>query len=433
LPPGRADFEFVRDTGLLQKLSKEGRLVEAETLAEGSAQVDDGEPSYILSHPRLDFVSYPYEWSFPALRDAALLQLDIHLAALDAGITLSDASAYNILFDGPKPVFIDYLSFRRYRDGEFWDGHRQFCEQFLNPLLLTAFTGIPFQSWYRGSLEGIPANHLARILPLRRRLSWRVLSHVLLQAAFQKPKALEDAAKVSRMNLPLAGFKGMLSSLRAWVASLEPSRRRPAVWTDYAADNTYAAADAETKRAFVRQFSSRVRPRILVDVGCNTGDYSKAALEAGAGYAIGWESDHGALDAAYLRARSEALRFLPIHVDAVNPSPAQGWAGRERRPLTERTAADAVLALALVHHMSIARNVPLPDVVDWIIDLAPAGVIEFVPKNDPMVRRLLRLREDIFADYAEDTFLERVRQRGEVVDSVRLPGSGRLLLWFQRR
>ena len=432
LPRGTADYEFVRDTGLLRSLSERGLLVAAEEVGTDALAGLPVAPNYVLEHPRLAVPTYPYEWSFPALKDAALLQLDIHLEALRAGVTLVDASAYNIMFDGPTPVFIDYLSFRRYHEGEFWAGHRQFCEQFLNPLLLTALNGVPFQDWYRGALEGIQSHHLARVLPMRRKWSWNVFTHVVLQSSMQKPSTTETAAKVSKMKLPLTGFQNMLASLRSWVAQLEPSSNRPTVWTGYASDNSYTTPEADQKRRFIERFAAQVRPALLLDLGCNTGDYSRAALASGAQSAIGWESDHGALDAAYARARAEGLRFLPLYADTVNPSPAQGWNGQERASLCDRINADAVFALAFVHHLAIARNVPLGAVVQWVMERAPNGIMEFVPKSDPMVKQLLRLREDIFDDYTEEHFLQAIQAHGRIVESEHLPVSRRLLVWYQR-
>lgn len=422
----------MRDTGLLQRLAARGLVIGAEPVDPGILNGASALPSYVLEHPRIAVPSYPYEWSFPALKDAALLQLDVQLEALAAGVNLIDASAYNIMFDGPRPVFIDYLSFRRYNDGEFWAGHRQFCEQFLNPLLLTAYTGVPYQDWYRGALEGIKSQHLARVLPLRRKMSWNVFTHVVLQSSMQKPSTTETAASVSKMKLPLTGLRNMLASMRSWVDGLAPSADRPSVWTDYAGDNSYSTPEADVKRRFIEKFAASVRPSLLLDLGCNTGDYSKAALAAGASSAIGWEADHGALDGAYLRAKAEGLRFLPLYADTVNPSPAQGWNGRERSTLTDRVRADAVFALAFIHHVAIARNVPLVAVIDWVMDRAPNGIIEFVPKSDPMVKQLLRLRADIFDGYTEEAFLGRIQARGTLVESTRLETSGRVLAWYRR-
>lgn len=433
LPPGVADYEFVRDSGLARRLTERGWLIDATEVPVDVLSVDGPSPAYVLEHPRLAIQSYPYEWSFPALKDAALLQLDIHLEALKAGVTLSDASAYNVMFDGPKPVFIDYLSFRRYRDGEFWAGHRQFCEQYLNPLLLTAYAGVPFQPWYRGAMEGIPPALLANVLPARRKWSWRVMTHVVLQASMEKPNANDQAGAASKMKLPLVSLQNMLASLRSWVAELEPSPSRPSIWSGYATDNSYTAPETVLKRSFIERFAAEERPNVLLDIGCNTGDYSVAALRAGAGAAVGWESDAGALDAAYLRAKRDGIDFLPLWGDAVNPSPAQGWDASERTSLPARMEVDALLALALIHHMAIARNVPLDAVLHWLVDRARIGIIEFVPKSDPMVRQLLKLRADIFDDYAEEHFLEVLRSRGEIVDTCRLPNSGRLLAWYRRR
>jgi ribosomal protein L11 methylase PrmA len=432
LPPGLEDYEFVRDTGLLKELQDRGDLIGADAIDRGILAEEAPDACYVLAHPRLTVVSFPYEWSFPALRDAAVLQLNVHLAALERGVTLSDASAYNIQFEGPRPVFIDYLSFGRYREGEFWNGHRQFCEQFLNPLLLTSLTGVPFQAWYRGNLNGISPVDLARLLPMSRRVSWRVFMHVTMQGRLQTPKVADEAARVSRMKLPLDGYKRMLTSLRDWISGLTPSKHRTTQWQGYATDNSYSEGDAQRKKAFVAEFVTAVQPQLLLDIGCNTGEYSEVAVRAGARSVVGLEADHGALDAAYERARARNLPVLPLFSDALNPTPAQGWAGRERPGLMERLHADAVMALAFIHHIAIANNVPLREVVDWIMDFGQAGVIEFVPKSDPMVKRLLQLRRDIFEDYTEDAFLAHVKRRAEVVATLRLEQSDRLLVWYRR-
>ena len=434
MPRARDDYEFVRSTGLLQQLSERQLVIPAAEVPGERIQVRArAGASYVLQHPAIPFISYPYEWSFPALKAAALLTLDVHLDALARGVTLSDASAYNIQFMGPRPVFIDYLSFRRYRDGEFWIGHRQFCEQFLNPLLLTAATGVPHHAWYRGTLEGISAGDLSRVLPLRRKLSWNVLTHVVLQAGLSKPQATGDAARVSSMKFPLDAFRRMLRSLRRWIETLEPAGARGTIWADYAKNNSYTDEDARRKAEFVTEFVRTTRPGMLWDIGCNTGDYAAVALRSGARAAVGFEADHGALDLAYSRASTEGLSLLPLYLDAANPSPSQGWNEMERRGLRDRARADAVLALAVVHHLAIGRNVPLPAVVDWLIDLAPSGIIEFVPKSDPMVQRMLRLREDIFADYDESVFLAAVLRRAEIVSSSRASTSERLLVRYRVR
>ncbi len=225
----------------------------------------------------------------------------------------------------------------------------------------------------------------------------------------------------------------MLRSLRSWIRRLEPAGAGRSVWGDYARTNSYSPAEQSAKREFVGRFVSRLAPETVWDLGCNTGDYAAAALEAGARRVVGFDADEVAAGRAFERARREGLDFLPLVLDAANPTPSQGWAQQERPGLRERADADAVLALALVHHLAIGRNVPLDRLVDWLVDLAPTGVVEFVPKSDPMVEELLRLREDIFDGYGEERFLECLGRRAEVLESAPVSAGGRLLISYRRR
>jgi ribosomal protein L11 methylase PrmA len=233
-------------------------------------------------------------------------------------------------------------------------------------------------------------------------------------------------------SFPRAAMQRMLGRLRKWIARLQPADRGKTVWGDYARETSYAADETERKRALIGKFAASIRPSTIWDIGCNTGDYAKAALESGAGYAVGFDFDQAALDAAFTRAEREGLNFLPLFLDLANPTPSQGWAERERRGLTDRASADAILALALVHHLAIGRNVPLDEVVAWLVGLAPHGIVEFVPKSDPMVQRLLRLREDIFDDYSEASFAQHLQARAKIVQVVDVSATGRRLFWFAR-
>jgi ribosomal protein L11 methylase PrmA len=433
MPLALEDFEFVRASGLIDALIDRGRLT-AETIVDKDILGPEGDAaSLVLEHPKLPFISYPYEWCFSALKDAALLQLDIQLEALERDIAMTDASAYNVQFLGSKPIFIDNLSFRRYCEGEFWDGHRQFCEQFANPLVLRAVLGVPHNAWFRGALEGITAEDLSRMLPWRSRLSWNILTNVFMQARLQRSASSGDGlAKAQARRLPKIGFEQMLRSLRNWLAKLEPSADSKTVWQDYADDNSYAADEARQKRNFIAEFTAATQPSTVIDIGCNTGDFSIVALESGAERCIGFDFDQGALEYAYRRARDNALNFTPLLLDAANPSPEQGWLQAERRGFSSRAKGDAVLALALVHHLAIAKNIPLQQVLDWLLDMAPRGVIEFVPKNDAMVQRLLQNREDLFDDYSPETFESLLRSRARMEKKATVSSSGRTLYWFER-
>ena len=433
MPIAVADYDFVRGSGLVDALVADQKLV-GETLVDASILGEHAQGAhYVLEHPRLPFISYPYEWSFSALKAAALLHLDIQQAALKKDVTMTDATAYNVQFVGPKPIFIDSLSFRRYTEGEYWGGHRQFCEQFINPLLLRSVNGIPHNAWYRGELEGISAADLSRLLPWRSRLSWNVLTNVFMQARLQNTSSSSDAIeKAKARKLPRIGYEQNLHGLRKWIAGLEPKMDSKTVWQDYATDNSYADEEAVNKRRFVAEFTRAVNPKVFLDIGCNTGDYSVVALENGAQLAIGFDFDHGALEYGYRRAANESLNFLPLHLDAANPSPNQGWSQAERKGFIERAKGDAVIGLALIHHLAIARNLPLADVIGWLVDMAPQGIIEFVPKKDAMVQRLLQMREDLFADYDRATFEKYLGSRARILKSETVSASGRVLYWFDR-
>jgi ribosomal protein L11 methylase PrmA len=429
------EYAHVRDSGLLSTLIAQGSVVATEEADQSIFGADLHPPSLILRHALVPFVSYPYEWSFPLLKAAALLHLDIHIAALGHGITLSDATAYNVQFYGIKPIFIDVLSFRRYREGEVWAAHRQFCEQFLNPLLLRSVFGIPHNAWFRGNLEGIETSHLARMLPWWRNLSFTVFSHITLQAKLQAKATANPGQmvfKAKKMRLPKPNFERLLIGLRDWIARLKPRNTEPTVWQRYAEQNTYTSEEHEAKRRFVTTFCTKLKPRILWDLGCNSGEYSEIALSSGASKVIGFDSDQRALEYAYERAGKGALDLLPLFQDGANPSPSQGWANTERKHILARSTVDAMIALAFVHHLAIARNVPLEMASDWLIGIAPRGIIEFVEKTDPTVRQLLALRKDIFSDYSRENFEAVINARARIIRSEKVSSTGRTLYFYDR-
>ena len=427
-----ADYDFVRSTGLLDSLAERGLVVGSEEIVTDAIATEG--LHRVLRHPKLTFVSHPYEWSFPLLKAAALLHLDIQIEALERDVALSDASAYNVQFVGPRPVFIDVLSFRRYTEGEFWRGHRQFCEQFLNPLLLRSVFGVPHNAWFRGNLEGIPTTDFARLMPWWSRLSFTLQAHVLLPAKMQA-KSIEnegDLKAVRQRRLPKTSYRNLLVQLRQKVQGLEPRDTGRTVWGDYDRTHTYDSEEEQAKRRFVASFCEAVKPKLLWDIGCNTGEYSEVALSAGAGQVVGFDFDQGALERAYARASHKALPLLPLFQDAANQSPDQGWNGAERKGLAQRAPADGLLALAFEHHLAIGRNVPLDRVVAWLVGHAPCGVVEFVQKGDPTVQRMLALREDIFESYDETAFEHALAARARIVRAEVVSSAGRKLYWFDR-
>jgi ribosomal protein L11 methylase PrmA len=433
-PASEVQREFL-GSPVFTRLVESGRLIGTRIAPDDPSALGIEGAALLLEHERVPFVSFPYEWPFAALRAAALLQLDLHLALLEHDFTLADASAYNIQFRGPEPVFIDVLSVERYVPGAYWIGHRQFCDQFLSPLLLTARLGVPYNAAYRGRIEGLSSTELVPLLRLRDKLRPSTLFHIVL------PARLEAAARRGRVDarppaarrpLPKGALCRLLGGLRRWVGRLEPPSQHTD-WTSYAADNTYGDAERSAKREIVARAIRGAVPRAVLDLGCNTGDYAAVAIETGAGYVVGAEADAPTAHLAFVRAQKGGLRFLPLVQDAANPSPAQGWRGAERPSFAERARFDFLVALAVEHHLAIGRNIPLDELVRWMVGLAPRGVVEFVQKTDPTVRRMLALREDIFGDYTEENFRGLLAANARIVESRSVSAADRVVFVYDRR
>ena len=431
---GREDYEYVRQCGLFERLIQNGQLTGYEEVVPDLSDPNINQDMvYLLEHPRINFISYPYEWSFYLMQAAALLQIDVYLEALNKGVTLSDATAYNVQFNGIKPIFIDHLSFKPYLEGEYWLAHQQFCEQFLNPLLLYSVCGIPFNEWYRGSLMGIDTNALNKLIPIFRKFSPAIFFHVTLQSFFQRKQVPGKHIKLKKSKLSSSAYKNLFIQLRSLIKKLKPDKSVESVWGEYSISNTYRDVESERKHNFIRDYTSKVMPNYLWDLGTNTGDYAVTALNNGAFHVIGFDSDHNSLNFAYLRALESNLNYLPLYMDMVNPSPTQGWALCERYGFKERKKPDGLIALALLHHLVIGKNIPLKSAIKWIINIAPTGVIEFVPKTDPMVKTMLMFREDIFHDYNLDNFIKLIKENGRVIKQSTITEQGRELIWYEKQ
>lgn len=421
----RREFDACRSGGLYEELVGDGLLVPHREVALDLAAAPGA--CAVLEPERVPFVSYPYEWSFGQLQDAARLTLDLQERALQRGFTLRDASAYNVQFRDGRPVLIDTLSFEPYQEGQPWAAYRQFCEHFYVPLALMSAGDVRYGQLLRTYLDGIPLDLGSRLLPRRSWLASGALFHVHLHAWAQarfagaKVSAASGGRKLSR-DAALALVRGLRSAIGrlSW-------RAAGTEWADYTSDNNYSPAAAASKRELVVGLLRQLGALASVwDLGANTGEYTRAAREA-APLVVSFDLDPAAVERNYRRVRAGGeTGILPLLMDVTNPSPAQGWGHRERLSLEDRGPADAVLALALVHHLAIGHNVPLGRVAEFFARLGRALVIEFVPKSDSQVERLLLNRADIFPEYNREGFEHafarhfRIEARREVRDSDRL-------------
>jgi hypothetical protein len=372
---GLEGWKALRATSFFNTATGDGRLIASE-------QIEYPGAVGALQHPRVPFISYPYEWTFTMLKDAALLQLDLLDEALAEGLTIKDATPYNIQFVDGRPVFIDIGSFEAYSPGEPWIGYRQFTRQFLFPLMLRAWAGLPFQPWLRGNMEGPTAAEIKSILSLSKRMKPATMLHVSLQARMEE----RLSGTAVREGLKTAGFSADLilanvRKLRKLVSGLEWDGDHHG-WVEYEACS-HVGRDRAAKGEFLTEALRRQSPNRVLDLGANDGFFSEIAAGAGA-VAIAVDGDEPVLDALYRKGTKVCLALG----DLTNPSPSQGWAGVERPAITRRAAPDLLIAYGLIHHLIYTASIPPATVVEWLASFGCPVVVEFVSPEDEMVARL---------------------------------------------
>jgi hypothetical protein len=430
-PSGAQAYRQLMESGLHAECVEAGLLIPHE-------EVDSPEPQSsprahcVLRPKRLPFVSYPYEWCFGQLRDAALLTLELQRRALGFGLQLKDASAYNVQFTGGRPVFIDTLSFEARVPGQPWPAYRQFCQHFLAPLALMGHGHVELQRLLLSYLDGIPLALASRLLPWRTRFSPGLLLHLHLHARAQRVHADEPDAVVRARarGISAEGMLGLLDSLETAVRRL---RWEPPVtaWRDYyAAGNPYSSAAANSKADYIAALLERVRPHSVWDLGANTGRFSRLASERGIP-TVAFDLDSATVEQNYrdVRARGDT-QLLPLVMDLANPSPALGWHAEERLSLRERGPCDLALALALTHHLAIGNGVPLERVARMLHGVARSLAVEFIPREDPQVQRLLATRAGEFPGYTREGFEAAFERRFRVEERQPIADSGRVLYFM---
>lgn len=427
-----AEFEAVAASEFFPSLVAEGKVVATESVPVAESFVGD-QWAGALRHERIAVISYPFEWTFEMLRNAALLQLEVTRRALAEGFTTKDATAYNVQFDGVRPVFIDVGSFERPPKGEPWPGYRQFCELFLNPLLVQALAGIPFQPWLRGSLDGISPGHVASLLRGRHRLDPKLLVHVKFHARAERRYANHDLEQDVRQDLRQAGFGpkvilAQLDNLERTVRGLR-NGEQSSTWSGYGNRAHYDDEDMLCKEAAVTGAVAATGARSVLDLGANDGRFSLVAVEAGAERAVAVDADHFTVDRLYRHLRNTGeQRVLPLVLDLTDPTGGSGWRSQERASFVSRVRPDLVLCLAVVHHLALTNNVPFDHIVDLLADFAAPVLVEFPRTDDPMVARLLaRKRPGLFAHYDLPQWEEALARRFTIQERIELPSGRRVM------
>jgi hypothetical protein len=431
------DYARLMDSGLYEKLVKTGLLVPHTESDPSTASGQGLEPAApnaykILRPERVPFISYPYEWSFSQLKDAALATLSIQKRALKYNLSLKDASAYNIQFFNGKPALVDTLSFEAYQDGEPWVAYRQFCQHFLAPLALMATLDVRLGQLLRIYIDGIPLDLASRLLPRRTRWNIGLYAHIHLHARAQHryadaPLSEARAGRVMKKQALL----GLINNLERTIRKMKWKITKTE-WGDYYEATNYTDAAFEHKKQLVTEWSQRIRPRLVWDLGANTGVFSRLAV--GDGYAAAFDVDPLAVEQGWLQVRKEKEKnILPLLLDLTNPSPALGWDNRERDSLGQRGPVGLVLALALIHHLAISNNLPFARIAESFAGLGEWLVIEFVPKDDSQVQRLLRSRKDIFGEYTREAFEAAFRDFFKIVETRQVQDSARWMYLMRKK
>jgi hypothetical protein len=396
------NYDHLMNSGLYAKLAEMNYLIPHKEVEQDSLPVSG--MYKVLEPARINFISYPYEWSFSQFKDAALLTLEIQKTALEFGMSLKDASAYNIQFHGGSPVFIDTLSFEMYLKDRPWIAYKQFCQHFISPLSLMGYCDISLNGLMKNYIDGIPIDLARKLLPVRSRFNFGLLLHIHLHASAQN-KYKSNSVKVSELNRKFSknSFLFLLDSLKKTVKNIK-WKPKGTEWGDYYEPGVHIPAYIGHKMQLVSEYINIIKPQNTWDLGSNNGTFSRIANEQG-GNVIAFDIDPACVENNYnnVIAKKEN-KVLPLLLDLTNPSPSLGWANLERKSFTSRANCDLIMALALIHHLAITNNLPFSNIAEYFSGLSPYLIIEFVPKEDDKVQVMLKNRLDIFSTYSLDNF-----------------------------
>ena len=421
----KADFEQLMKSGLYDQLIKQGQIISHQRT---NSNFTGSEEHYITIQPELlPYVSHPCEWSFDMLKDAALATLQLAEEGIKYKMLLKDASAYNIQLHEGRMKLIDSLSFERYDEHKPWIAYRQFCEHFFAPLALMHYSQKPLQQLLLAYPEGVPLHIAGKLLPGRSRFNLNVYLHIHLQSrvsqkahSTQKPQQAFSAAKL----------KNILRSLREAIQSFRLNHPT-GVWSDYYNEAAQRENYLSTKKQIIDGWISKMDIDKAIDLGANEGEFSKLLWSKDI-YTISADFDHYSINNLYKKIKTEALaKVHPVIIDLANPTPAYGVNNVERASFINRSKTDLVLALALVHHLAIGKNIPFEGIVQLFKSLGKHLIIEFVPKEDEKIGLMLLNRTDIFNGYNEQNFIKAFTAHYKILDQKSIGDSGRTLFLMQ--
>lgn len=434
-PPAVPGYHKLMASGLYDKLVDAHLLVPHQDATGDFSDMVETAGDVMIAPQRVPFISYPFEWSFSGLKAAALNTLRIQKLCLDHGMTLQDATAFNIQYLDGHWMMIDTGSFREQTEFVAWGAYRQFCQHFLAPLLLMAYGDARLLSLFSHYLDGIPLDLAARLLPLRARLRPAVMMHVVMHSRYTLRDFDVSDVKTQARTVSKASAYGLIDQLEGLIKSLDVEKRET-VWTAYEATHTYDTQEFKDKEDFILKSIDTLKPLSVWDLGANTGHFSRLIADAAPpGCSIvAFEYDFMTVEAGYRQSCSHKKnRPLHLWMDLLNPTAGSGWAGQEWQSLIERGPADIVLALALVHHLCLAGNIGFDQLAEFMNKSARHLIIEFVPKDDPQSQRLLKSRCHAYPLYTQDNFETAMGKYFTVIEKKKISQTGRTVYLMQRQ
>jgi len=414
-------YEKLMKSGLFKKLLCENLIVNHNEEFKTSEE--------LVIKPEKVFISYPWEWCFSQLKDAALATLKIQKTALEFDMTLKDATPFNIQFLNNKPVLIDTTSFEEFKEKP-WSAYRQFCENFLAPLALIAYTDLNLTSLFLGSINGISLELASKLLPFKCRFNFNLLFHIFIHSKMQDKYA--SNTKKADVKIKKDDLINIVDNLYNTVLNINLKKYKT-VWQEYYSNTNYSKNGFETKKEIIDLMRQKIAPKTVIDFGCNTGIFSRIFSNNGA-KVLSCDIDKLAIEKNYLLAKENTENnIFPIVFDIVNPSPALGFNNKERKTLKERLKeVDLTLALALIHHLSIGCNIPFSNLRDYFAQFSKYLIIEFVDKKDSKIQTMLLNREDIFDKYTQENFENVFKERYEIIEQKQIPSSLRTIYLMKR-
>ena len=422
------DFELLMSSGLYESLVRKGLLISHTTIDENYTGTDIWYKT--LLPEQLSFISYPYEWSFDQLKDAALLTLDITKTAVSHGMILKDATGFNIQFHQGKPVFIDSLSFEKYDPSLPWIAYRQFCECFLFPLLLEHYLQVDIQKLLSVYLEGIPVKIAAKLLPGKSKLKLSVWLHVFLQNTVSKGnRSKQKPVQFSKQKL-----LGLISHLESTVKSLHTKAGAESTWNNYYEETILSQNYLAEKEKLFRLFINDINDGRALDMGCNDGYFSRILAER-IPNVISADFDSQCINRLYLSIKNKSqTSILPLCIDISNPPPATGFLNEERQAFLSRAGSDYVAALALIHHLVLTKNIPFAEVAKLFAGLTKKTlIIEFVPLEDEKAQQLIENKKTYHKPYDAAAFENYFNAWFDIEKKEIIPGTARILYRMKKK